>query len=69
MLRLDPHLPLPSSEEYGELGRRVTLDSARLEIMYIMWRIGEALAALPDSPDEGQRLRWKNGLARELVRK
>ncbi|KAI0707021.1 hypothetical protein C8Q76DRAFT_696334 [Earliella scabrosa] len=40
--------------------------SARHEILLIVWRIGEALRALPPDPDSATVRRWNHGIAREL---
>ena len=67
MSYLDPRVPLPDAKEDGAYSRRVTLESSRGELLLIMWRISEALRALPDNAGERQVTRWRHGIAREIV--
>ena len=43
------------------------LTSARLEVLLVIWRIREALQAMPQEPCELTLRRWNHGIARELV--
>ncbi len=42
--------------------------SARLEILLVVWRVGQAIMAFPPTPDGLTVRRWNAGIARELVR-
>ena len=42
--------------------------SARLQILLSVWRIAQALRALPKEPSDLVWQRWGHGIARELVR-
>ena len=64
---LDPREPLPDAKKHAAYSRRVTLESSRGELLLIMWRISEALRALPDDAGERQVTRWRHGIAREIV--
>ena len=37
-------------------------------MLLVVWRVSEAIRALPDSPDHRTEMRWNHGVARELVR-
>ncbi len=43
------------------------LSSARLEIMLVLWRVGQAIPCLAQDAEDLQRRRWSAGIARELV--
>ena len=48
-------------------GMNDVLTSARLEVLVVIWRIREALQAMPQPPSELTLRRWNHGIARELV--
>ncbi|KAI1781903.1 hypothetical protein LXA43DRAFT_1105133 [Ganoderma leucocontextum] len=54
----------PSSADDAELQK--ALISGRLEVLLVIWRIREALQALPRAPDSLAVRRWNHGIAREL---
>ena len=43
------------------------LAAARLELLLVTWRVGQALRCLKDIPDRMTEMRWNHGIARELV--
>lgn len=47
---------------------KAVLTSARVEALLIIWRVREALEALPQAADRLTIRRWNHGIARELVR-
>ncbi|KAI0704606.1 hypothetical protein C8Q76DRAFT_801518 [Earliella scabrosa] len=40
--------------------------AARLELLLVTWRIGEAMRSLNEDPDRRTEMRWNHGIAREL---
>ncbi|PIL25598.1 hypothetical protein GSI_11346 [Ganoderma sinense ZZ0214-1] len=44
-----------------------TMTSARLECLLVIWRVREALQAMPRPADNMTIRRWNHGIAQELV--
>ena len=44
-----------------------TSTSCTLEVELLLWRVTQALAALPPMAEENMIIRWQTGIAREMV--
>ncbi|PIL26689.1 hypothetical protein GSI_11216 [Ganoderma sinense ZZ0214-1] len=56
----------PSAAAAAVVETKSTLTSARLECLLVVWRVREALQAMPQPADNLTIRRWNHGIAREL---